>query len=121
MVSKDYYAFIKRMVQFYYLNETNYDAQVFGLSLQHRHTVLGQTTGQKLIDIEKELKQRDSPPFFKYQLLGNCLAFLFHWKSFSIFLFSRIMGDYFLSEALAKVPRVDGVSEHEKHRSSMYS
>lgn len=71
VVSPDYYIFIKEAIKFYYLNQSNYDSRMYGLSLQHQHTVVGQKTGRPMKVIEKELIDADSPTFFKYQLLGK--------------------------------------------------
>ena len=71
VVSPYFYIFLKEIITFYYLNQSNYDSRMYGLSLQHQHTVIGQTTGRPLRAIEKELNDSGSPNFFKYQLLGQ--------------------------------------------------
>ena len=72
VVSPYFYLFVKRAVDFYYYNKSNYDGRLFGLSLQHQHTVLGETTGVGFQPIEKRLNQTKDSTFYKYQLLGNC-------------------------------------------------
>ena len=77
VVAPSFYLFIKEAIQYYYLNESNYDSRMFGLSLQHQHTVLGQTTGQRLPSIPSRLNQSGSPLFFKYQLLGKFISIFY--------------------------------------------
>ncbi|CAF4706202.1 unnamed protein product, partial [Rotaria socialis] len=57
---------------------------MFGLSLQHQHTVLGQRTSFRIRSIGKELNETGAPVFFKYQLLGTWGAVFFpeHWHAF---------------------------------------
>ena len=71
VLSPHYYIFLKEAIEFYYLNRSNYDSRMYGLSLQHQHTVVGQKTGHPIKSIEQELVNAGSPAFFKYQLLGN--------------------------------------------------
>lgn len=71
VVSPYFYIFVKHAVDFYYYNESNYDSRLFGLSLQHQHTVLGETTGIGIRPIENGLNETDDSTFYKYQLLGN--------------------------------------------------
>lgn len=75
MVSPDFYLFIKEAVDFYYLNDENYDENMFGLTLQHQHTVLGRTGAKTVPNIENVLESFGSPTFFKYQLLGKIFRF----------------------------------------------
>ncbi|CAF1937112.1 unnamed protein product [Rotaria magnacalcarata] len=84
VVSPHFYIFLKQAIDFYYINESNYDSRMFGLSMQHQHTVLGQRTGFSIRSIDKELNETGAPTFFKYQLLGTWGAVFFpeHWRAF---------------------------------------
>ncbi|CAF4405830.1 unnamed protein product [Rotaria socialis] len=83
-VSPHFYIFLKQAINFYYMNQSNYDSRMFGLSLQHQHTVLGQRAGFPMRSIDKELNETGAPVFFKYQLLGTWGAVFFpeHWHAF---------------------------------------
>ncbi|CAF0983438.1 unnamed protein product [Didymodactylos carnosus] len=73
-VSRYFYVFIKKALQYYYYNRTNYDPLVYGFSLQNQDTILGQTVATKTRSGDIQTILRDdygSPLFYKYQLLGK--------------------------------------------------
>lgn len=72
------------------MNQSNYDSRMFGLSLQHQHTILGQRTGFPIRSIDKELNGIGAPAFFKYQLLGELLVVFF----FSMLLYIAFVGTW---------------------------
>lgn len=71
VVSPYFYIFLKKAISFYYVNRSNYDSRLFGLSLQHQTTVVGRRTGFPIQSMQEELNMTGAPPFFKYQLLGE--------------------------------------------------
>ncbi|CAF1209433.1 unnamed protein product, partial [Didymodactylos carnosus] len=73
-VSRYFYEYIKKALQYYYYNRTNYDPLMYGFSLQNQDTILGQTGGTKTRSRDIQTILRDdygSPLFYKYQLLGK--------------------------------------------------
>lgn len=106
-VSPLFYTWIKGAVCTYYMAEQQFDAAMFGISLQRQHYVVGQSAKNDKYQLMRLKEEKDKngatpidpaglfafsssigdpllQPIFKYQLLGTwgCLIFPQHWLAF---------------------------------------
>lgn len=89
-----YYTWLKSAVNKYYLDE--YDPQLYGISLQSQHTILGESITQRYGKHTTADLLSNSTYIFKYQLLGTWGAVFFpdHWLQFLHWYNNIVHGDY---------------------------
>jgi len=87
-----WYSWTVQAVRRYYLDPSQFDPRLFGLSLQNQHTVLGESIGRGYSAARAPFAQlssakgaaSDSPHLYRYQLVGAWGALFFpqHWREF---------------------------------------
>ena len=87
-VSKDYYLWMKKMIQKYYLDPDNYDPTMYGFALQLQHTILGETPKERYGSRKVHELVGNSTMLFRYQLVGTWGGVFFpqHWTEFLVWL-----------------------------------
>ena len=89
-VSPAYYLWLKAAIAAYYVNASNFDPRMYGISLQRQNRILGETHEQQYgskipADV---LNVGGSTPLYRYQLIGTwgTLFFPMHWRAFQSWL-----------------------------------
>ncbi len=70
-LSPHWYTWLKRAVQHYYLNTQQYDARMYGISLERQHLILGETNFMRFgarTPSDVLMKQHT---LYRYQLVGT--------------------------------------------------
>ena len=87
-VSPAYYRWLKAAIDVYYVNASNFDPRMYGISLQRQNRILGETHEQQYGSKIPADVLGSSTPLYRYQLIGTwgTLFFPMHWRAFQLWL-----------------------------------
>lgn len=90
-VSRHWFIWLQEALKKYYIDSSNFDPRLFGISLQNQHTILGESVFRKYGQETPADLVAGNTSFYRYQLVGTWGTVLFprHWKEFTTWFADR--------------------------------